>query len=325
MILKPSAENIKRAAELLQSGKLVAFPTETVYGLGANALNPAAVQNIFEVKGRPSSDPLIVHLYSAEQVSSVADLEDSDFILPRFNKLSKFWPGPLSIVLPKRDCVPSIVTAGLNSVAVRIPAHPVALELLKVSELPLAAPSANPFSYVSPTSAQHVEDQLGAKIELILDGGASSIGIESTVVSLVNDQVTILRPGAVTKEMLEKTLGEEVVVSSQKSEKAAPSPGMFEKHYSPRTRLAFRDEVDLSSFAGSIGLISFNEDFQDLPVEFHAVNTLSTSGNKDEIARNLYNAIREQDGLGLDLILIDRCDEAGIGMALMDRLRRAVT
>ncbi len=324
MIAPASPENIARAAKLLRKGKLVAFPTETVYGLGADATNDQAVREIFKVKGRPASDPLIVHLSSIENFEKLAD---TTLARTKLDKLARFWPGPLSVVLPKKDLVPESVTAGLGTVALRIPSHPVALELLRVSQIPIAAPSANPFCYVSPTEAKHVDDQLGKQIELILDGGPCQVGIESTVLSLVGSQPKILRPGLIHRELIEEALGECVSDGSKVTDAVAalPAPGMFEKHYSPKTRLRFSDEINPSELHGAIGLIKFREDFRELPYDFDAINTLSSDENPKEIAANLYKAIREQDLLGLDLILVDRCEEKGIGIALMDRLRRATS
>ena len=323
MILKPTTENIRTAAGVLRRGGLVAFPTETVYGLGADARNESAVMKLFEVKGRPASDPLIVHIHSPAQLESVADIERNSSLQRRVELLLPFWPGPLSLVLPRHPSIPPIIASGMKSVAVRIPAHPVAQELLRECGFPVAAPSANPFSYVSPTTAQHVEEQLGGKIDSILDGGTCQVGIESTVLSLVDDSAVILRPGAVTKEQLEEVLGAvELAGSSVKHDKL--SPGLLDKHYSPRTRVALRSEVDPSTLRGNVGLITFFETYEDLGYEFHAVHTLSAKGNPAEIAQNLYSALREQDNLGLDIILIDSCPEIGLGRAIMDRVRKAI-
>jgi L-threonylcarbamoyladenylate synthase len=218
---------IDQAAGLLRSGRLVAFPTETVYGLGANALDPAAVQRIFEAKGRPLSSPLIVHVARVEMARGLA------LVWPeKAEALAlKFWPGPLTIVVPKRDLIPDIVTAGLPSVGLRMPAHPLALELLKATGLPLAAPSANRFTQVSPTTAQHVRDGLGDAVDLVLDGGPCMVGIESTVLSLAGDTPRILRAGMISQPEIEAVIGPVEVGAG------AESPGQHPKHYSPRTRV----------------------------------------------------------------------------------------
>ena len=227
---------IDHAAELLRNGRLVAFPTETVYGLGANALDPAAVQRIFEAKGRPLTSPLIVHVPSIEMARELAAFwpEQAEVLAQHF------WPGPLTLVVPKQPSVPDIVTAGLPSVGLRMPAHPMALALLRASGLPLAAPSANRFTELSPTTAQHVRDGLGSAVDLILDGGPCTVGIESTVLSLTGPAPRILRYGMISQPDIESLIGS-VTVATAQSEAGAESPGQHPKHYSPRTPLILGD------------------------------------------------------------------------------------
>jgi len=227
-----SENEIKHAAELLRSGKLVAFPTETVYGLGANALDPIAVARVFEVKGRPSTSPVIVHVSNLEMIGRVASSwpEKARILADRF------WPGPLTLVVPKTANVPDIVTAGLTTVGVRMPAHPVALALIESAQIPVAAPSANRFTEISPTTAVHVRRSLGDRVDYILDGGPCQVGIESTVLSLVNEIPVLLRPGGISRQQIEELVG--LITSlEQPPQGAHPSPGMHPRHYSPHTAL----------------------------------------------------------------------------------------
>ena len=328
MICSPTAENIARAAQLIRAGELVAFPTETVYGLGAAATNDEAVRRIFEIKQRPLFNPLIVHVHSIEQIHALVPDDCSPSIRTRLDKLSVFWPGPLSVVIPRHDSISSLCSSGLPSVAVRIPSHPVGLAFLKACGVPVAAPSANSFMYVSPTTAAHVQDNLGARIPMILDGGACEVGIESTVLSLLNDPPTILRPGAITGHDIAVVLGLESIVQKEvvvpDTSHAQISPGLLAKHYSPHTKVAFRGDVAISDYPGRVGLISFqNADPQRYEYEYSHVITLSARGDLDEIATGLFSSLREMDKAALDLIIIDRCEERGIGVAIMDRLRRA--
>ena len=318
--LVPNPQNIRKAAQVLRAGGLVAFPTETVYGLGADARNDMAVRAIFQVKRRPSHDPLIVHILNFEALESVARV-DSAALREKLEKLSSFWPGPLSVVVPKLPHISSIVSAGLDSLAVRIPSHPVAQALLKECAFPIAAPSANMFNYVSPTTAKHVEEGLGDKVEIILDGGPSEIGLESTILSLLEDKPRLLRPGAVTLEQLEQTLGCKIEIAPHKN---IIAPGLLESHYAPRTPIAFRDSLQLELLPTKAGLISFSEtDATDTATRYSVVHTLSLRGDLEQVAAQLFSAIREQDKLGLELIVVDSCETSGIGRAIMDRLTRA--
>ena len=302
----------------------MAFPTETVYGLGANAFNAAAVNKIYAAKGRPANNPLIVHIASTEHIYEIVKVEPATRLADLLEKLKGFWPGPLSLVLPKRRAIPDSVTAGLKSVAVRIPDHPVALELLKAAGVPIAAPSANLSSYVSPTSAEHVLQSFGNKIPLIIDGGPCRIGLESTVLSLLEDLPRILRPGGVTREALELKIGPVLVNSGVSGAEPAHSPGMQAKHYSPKTKLIMRSELRPNQLRGLCGLIAFNQKaLNELKFPFVAVKILSPDGDLNAVAAGLFSALRSFDRKKLHLIVLDVCEESGLGAAIMDRIRRA--
>jgi L-threonylcarbamoyladenylate synthase len=305
---------IAEAARIIREGNLVAFPTETVYGLGADAGNPMAVARIFEVKARPRMDPLIIHVADMESAERYGYMPESARRLA-----TKFWPGPLTLVVEKRPSVPPIVTAGLETVAIRIPAHFAALDLLRTSGCGIAAPSANPFGYVSPTEARHVQEQLGDKIEMILDGGPCVIGLESTILSLTGSTPCIYRAGGTTIEDLESILGKLDVQTNVASRPQAP--GQLTKHYATRTRLdiATEDREDLkpNERAGLISMVPPND-----PSRYAAVEVLSPSGNLREVAANLFRALRQLDTQSLDRIIARPVREEGLGLAIMDRLRR---
>ena len=317
--------NIKYAASVIQGGGVVAFPTETVYGLGASVLNENAAKKIFEIKGRPSTNPLIVHLGSTEQLFVVAEPFTSKEE-QQLARLEKFWPGPLSVILRANASVPKIVTAGLSTVAVRIPSHPIAQKLIKESGVPIAAPSANRSGYVSPTTAQHVDDGLGHLVDIILDGGPCSIGLESTIVSLVATKPTLLRAGSVTAEELRDALGDiDVKITTiASSVERFIAPGQLKEHYAPTTPIILRGTVASSSYPRKVGLIAFC-DQSDASEKFdYSVRTkLSNTGDRLEIAQRLFSALRDFDKRGLDLIVVDTCDASGLGLAIMDRLERA--
>lgn len=325
MIVVSDPENISRAAALLAAGEVLAIPTETVYGLAANAFDESAVAKIFKIKGRPNNNPLIVHLCKFEQIAEVSTAFDSEKMRLQLEKLSQFWPGPLSVVIPKRSTIPDNVSAGLATVAVRIPGHSVALKLLQSCALPLAAPSANRSGYISPTSAQQVEDEIGDAVKLIIDGGACQVGIESTVLSLVTEQPTLLRPGAITIEQLSEVLDEQVAVYKQAKDSsvASPSPGLSYLHYAPITPLKFTEQIDFDKLPERSGLISFKPTQAELPTSISEQRCLSKSGNLDEVARRLFATLRELDQMQLNLIIIDNCPSDGLGKAIMDRLERA--
>ena len=303
------------AARLLQAGELVGIPTETVYGLAGNALNEAAVAKIFAVKNRPTFDPLIVH------TSSTALLEKLVLEIPVKARLlaAAFMPGPLTLLLPKKDLIPDLVTAGSPLVAVRIPKHPMALALLQKLDFPIAAPSANPFGYISPTTAQHVAQQLGSKIPYILDGGACTVGLESTIVGFENDEAILFRKGGIPVEAIEKIIGKVSVRAHSSSQPQAP--GMLQSHYAPRVPLILGDIAHLiAQHKGKkIGILSFQKDYSSA---YPAV-TLSPDGNFEEAARRLFAGMRYLDSLPLEFILAELVPEESLGSAINDRLRRA--
>jgi L-threonylcarbamoyladenylate synthase len=306
------------AVELLREGEIVALPTETVYGLAADALNPIAVAKIFEAKERPRFDPLIVHLPSRELLEKIVELpaDDRQLVL---KVVDKFWPGPFSIVLPKREIIPEIVTAGLDTVAVRISAHPVFFEIVRAFGQPLAAPSANRFGRISPTTSQHVLDELDGRIPLIIDAGPTPHGIESTIITIRDGKIDILRRGPVTAEQLSEFGETDIVAPAGK----VSVPGQLPSHYAPKTPLRLVDNVELSSVQKDqrVGLLAWN------PVEsenrFMAVRRLSEQQDLREAAGNLFRYLRELDQADVDLILAERVPPRGLGAAIMDRLQRA--
>lgn len=311
--------DLHAAADLLRCGATVAIPTETVYGLAANAFDPEAVLRIFTTKARPSFDPLIVHIGRMEQLGCVVrELPHGAGSL-----MKAFWPGPLTLVLPKRPEVPDIVTSGLDTVGVRMPTHPMTLELLSKLDFPLAAPSANPFGYVSPTTAQHVADQLGERIPFILDGGPCEVGVESTIIGWEAGQGSpegawyLYRPGGIAVEAIEEVIG----TLGTKAPKLHPvAPGMLESHYAPRKPMYVGDINDLMRVHSGhrIGLITFST-----PFPAHRSEVLSPSGDLNEAARRLFAVLRALDHSDCDLILAERFPEEGLGRAINDRLRRA--
>jgi L-threonylcarbamoyladenylate synthase len=307
-------KDIKKAKELLQAGELVAIPTETVYGLAGNALNSTAVLKIFKVKDRPEFDPLIVHvpsLFAAERyVDHIPDLA--------VRLANKFWPGPLTILLKKKNLIPDLVTSGLDTVGLRCPDHAITRELLESLDFPLAAPSANPFGYVSPTTALHVQDQLGQKIEYILDGGSSRVGIESTIVGFENKSPVVYRMGGVSIEALEESIGKvEVQINAASNPKA---PGQLKSHYAPSKKIILGNIEELLQKypAHCTSILSFKNDYNS-PQQI----ILSPSGSLDEAAQNLFASLRALDKLPADVILAELLPEKGIGRAINDRLRRA--
>ena len=308
-------DRIKRAATILRKGGVVAFPTETVYGLGANVFDAAAVARIFEIKGRPRFDPLIVHVSDLQQAESLF----ADFPANVRGLARRFWPGPLTLVLPKRRKVPDIVTAGLPTVAVRMPDHPMALPLIRETGTPLAAPSANPFGRVSPTTVEHVRKQLGRDVDLVLDGGPCRVGIESTILSFVDSTPALLRAGGAAIEDIEAIVGP--VLRPSRSPGRPTAPGQLRQHYAPRTPLVFSADADLRMNRWRIGLLSFREPAS--MTGFAAVEVLSPCGDLREAAANLFASLHRLDDLDLDVIVADAVPDTGLGLAINDRLRRA--
>lgn len=313
-LAKANRETISAAAETIRSGGLVAFPTETVYGLGADGLNPIAVAKIFEAKKRPAFNPLILHIAEKDSLKKFASFYSKKVEL----LIEKFWPGPLTLVLPKTDIVPDIVTSGNPTVAVRMPDHPVALQLIKASGTAIAAPSANRFGHLSPTEASHVAKYLGDKVDIILDGGKCKVGVESTIVQFHEDKFYLLRPGGLSKEEIEKVIGplEKGKVDINKPS----SPGQLPFHYSPHTPLKFWNEKLLDP-KKNIGALFFSQAKTDF--KFSAMKILSNKKDLREAAANLFSFLHELEKENLDLILVEPVEEKGLGIAIMDRLRKA--
>jgi L-threonylcarbamoyladenylate synthase len=307
-------ETIKQAAKIIRRGGLVAFPTETVYGLGADAGNPQAVARIFEVKARPRIDPVIVHV---EDMQAARRYGIFPAVADRL--MSQFWPGPLTLIVEKKASVPDIVTAGLDTVAIRVPSHPAALALIRECGCGIAAPSANPFGYVSPTEAWHVAAQLGNSIDMVLDGGPCTVGIESTILSLAGSVPCVLRAGGTAIEDLESILGKlDVFVGTAPRPQA---PGQLKRHYATQTALEIVDEAAETIAVGEkIGLLCLIPPQN--PRIYAEVEVLSPEGNLREAAANLFRALRRLDTLSLDRILARPVREEGLGLAIMDRLRR---
>lgn len=314
MLVNASPEQLDRAAATLRDGGVVAFPTETVYGLGADAFDATAVARIFEIKGRPAFDPLIVHVLDEAMLERVAGA-----IPPAAAKLAaRFWPGPLTLVLPKRPEVPAIVTAGLNTVAVRMPAHPVARALLERVARPLAAPSANPFGYLSPTRGEHVARMLGERVDLILDGGSAEIGLESTIVRFT-DRPELLRRGAIPAEEIEAISGT-LHAPDAEAATAPLSPGRLAQHYAPATpiRIVEFDRVQPDERAGAAALA-----FDRAPAGYAHVQVLSKRSELREAASRFFECLHELDGVRAVRIDAEPLPEVGLGAAMMERLRRA--
>lgn len=315
-----TARNLATLAAALRRGELVGVPTETVYGLAANALDARACRSIFRAKGRPTADPLIVHIHRLPQLDEIATSNAAA------QKLAKaFWPGPLTIVLPKKAIVPDIVSAGLPSVAVRMPRHPLFRKLIKLAGTPLAAPSANPFGYVSPTSAAHVMAGLGTKISHILDGGPSHIGVESTIVDLRDERAPrLLRPGAITREQLEHALGIAVSTSKRAAKsRAQVSPGLLKRHYSPRTPSILHDKISPEKAKRSAVSEAWLFVTKPPGVSGENIFWLDARGDLRGAARRLFSKLRQIDGRGFSKLHLERAQGGGIGDAINDRLQRA--
>ncbi len=312
-------QDLAKAAAFLRDGELVAIPTETVYGLAGNALNTDAVLKIYETKKRPSFDPLIVHVGELEQAYALVKEFPEEL-----KKLAlEFWPGPLTLLLPKQSLVPDLVTSGLDTVGIRVPNHPLTRELLLNINLPLAAPSANPFGYISPTKASHVLDQLGGEIPYVLDGGDCQVGLESTIVGLEQGQVIVYRLGGIPIQEVEKLAGPLLILPQSSSNPKAP--GMLKSHYAPKTPILLGNLDDMarnySSKGIPFGVLSFCASYEEYSP--HRQILLSQKGDFSEAARNLFAAMRELDNAGLQVILAEELPEENLGKAINDRLRRA--
>jgi L-threonylcarbamoyladenylate synthase len=301
----------RRAAEALARGEIVAFPTETVYGLGANALDARAVARVFAAKERPRFNPLIVH------VPGIAMAAEYGLLNATARRLAEaFWPGPLSLVLKRRSTsgIADLVAAGLETIALRAPAHPIARALLAAAELPIAAPSANRSGRISPTTAAHVEEELGDLPAMILDGGPCPFGIESTVVRVIGDRPALLRPGALPREAIELVLGAPLAAAT--ADHRGASPGQLASHYAPSTRL----RLDATSAGPNEVLLAFG---RDVPQGARATVNLSASGNLEEAAANLFASLRKLDQAGAETIAVMKIPAHGLGEAINDRLQRA--
>jgi L-threonylcarbamoyladenylate synthase len=310
--------DILKAAGILRSGGLVAIPTETVYGLAANALNADAVAGIFKAKNRPFFDPLIVHIHSISECEKYAENIPEAAI----HLAENLWPGPLTIVLPKKEIIPDLVTAGNDSVGLRVPDHSMTLSLLKELDFPLAAPSANPFGYISPTSALHVQQQLGNEIDYILDGGPCKVGLESTIVRFTEEIPEVLRLGGTSPEILKKWLGNFTEHLNQNSDPTAP--GQLDKHYSPHTKIyliEFGSEIPEQFRAKNIALLRFNAYASGYSKEHQYI--LSESNDTKEAAIHLFEFLRILDQKKYAGIVAEMVPEKGLGRAINDRLKRA--
>ncbi len=327
LCLPADEQSLRMAADLFRQGELVAFPTETVYGLGANAMNEAAVRRIFDAKNRPADNPLIVHVACAEQLDELCEVNGNAKKL-----MAAYWPGPLTLLLPRKAAVPDVVTAGLASVGVRMPSHPVAHEMLKICGLPIAAPSANRSTRPSPTTAQHVMEDMNGRIPLILDGGACDVGVESTVLDLTHETPVVLRPGAVTPAMIAQVCGSVSVADSVmrplKEGEAAPSPGMRHKHYAPRGKMTIlrgdeqrvietvKKAYDASENACILAMTRHVAAYGDRRV-------MDMGANDAEIAHNIFALLRQADALHIDRLFAEGVDSTDVGLAVMNRMARA--
>ncbi len=311
----PPWTSVSEAARLLKEGEVVAIPTETVYGLAGNAFEPKALAKIFAAKERPTFDPLIVHIADIAQLTDIAkDIPDSAYKLAE-----AYWPGPMTIILPKKDCIPDLCTSALPSVAVRFPSHPIAQAIIRESGLPLAAPSANLFKHVSPTTAEHVAAQLADRIAGIVDGGPCSVGVESSIISLVGEP-TVMRPGAITPEMFKAILGEvKIKESTSKPGQPMLAPGQCDTHYRPQVPLYYGEVPAGYTLPEHTVRIAFGSQAGPIP----ATVNLSATGDMVEATSKLYAFMHDLDKSEYDLILVDPIPNKGIGIALNDRLKRA--
>ncbi|WP_178987307.1 L-threonylcarbamoyladenylate synthase [Winogradskyella schleiferi] len=320
------SKDVSKAVALLNADEIVAIPTETVYGLAGNIYSEKAIKAIFETKKRPFFNPLIVHIPSIDSLNSIVE-----YVPEKAQLLAEaFWPGPVTLVLKKKNTIPDLITAGKDTVAVRVPNHPITLELLNQLNFPLAAPSANPFSSISPTTAQHVETYFKDQIKMVLDGGACTSGIESTIIGFENDEPIIYRLGSTALEDIERIVGKikiknSVAEQSRSKKNIAPdAPGMLERHYAPKTKTILTENISklLPIYKGKrIGLITFQNEIEDNSVEVQIA--LSKTGNLTESASNLYDVLHQLDKMHLDIIIAERMPDYGLGKSINDRLQRA--
>lgn len=312
------SNDISKGVYYLSKNDVVAIPTETVYGLAGNIHSEKAIKRIFEVKQRPLFNPLIVHLYAIEQIEEIArEFPPQAKLLARH-----FWPGPLTLILKKQPTVSNLITAGKDTVAVRIPAHPVTLALLKQLPFPIAAPSANPFNRISPTKSSHVEGYFKNTIPMILEGGACRKGIESTIVGFEDNEVIVYRLGSLALKEIEQVVGK--VELKNKKETAPNAPGMLAKHYAPKTKTYLVDDVKefLANYTNvSVGVLKYKDSIESEVIK--QVELLSPTGDLNEAAANLYSALHSLDQLALDMIVAERFPDNGLGKSINDRLERA--
>jgi L-threonylcarbamoyladenylate synthase len=311
--------NIEIAKQLLEKGELVAIPTETVYGLAGNALNEMAVLKIFKVKDRPQFDPLIVHVASLEKAKELV----VEFPENAERLAAQFWPGPLTLLLKKKSHIPDLVTSGLDTVGVRCPNHELTRTLLQQLAFPLAAPSANPFGYISPTRPEHVNEQLGDKIKYVLDGGECVVGIESTIVGFEDDLPVVYRLGGLSVEQIESVVGKVRVQLNTSSNPQAP--GQLKSHYAPKKKMMLGDLAELIHDYGTerVGVLTFQKQIPQVALNNQL--TLSPAGNIEEAAQRLFASLRALDKKDVDIILAEEVPDLGLGKAINDRLRRAAT
>ncbi len=310
--------DLSKAIELLNNEELVAIPTETVYGLAGNIFSEKAVKAIFETKERPFFNPLIVHIPNIEYLETIVEA------IPEKAKLlaEAFWPGPITLVLKKKSIIPDLITGGKDTVAVRIPNHPLTLELLNQLEFPLAAPSANPFNRISPTKAEHVENYFKDKIQMVLDGGACKSGIESTIIGFENGEPIIYRLGSTSVEAIEAVVG--TIEVKNKKEVAPEAPGMLERHYAPKTKTILTTNIAeaVETYKDlKIGLLTYNDILNDDAIAYKIV--LSEGKNLEEAASKLYDALHQLDQQQLDIIIAEQLPDYGLGKSINDRLQRA--
>jgi L-threonylcarbamoyladenylate synthase len=312
------SNDISKVIEILNNEDIVAIPTETVYGLAGNIYSEKAIRKIFQVKQRPFFNPLIVHIQSIDKIEEVV----SEFPA-KAQKLAKaFWPGSLTLILPKKSNIPDIITAGKDTVGVRVPNHPVTLSLLKQLSFPLAAPSANPFNRISPTSSLHVEGYFKNRISMILEGGECKNGIESTIIGFKNNEALLYRLGSISIEEIEKIIGK--IQIKNKNDTTPNAPGMLAKHYAPRTKMYLVDDVEkfIKHFINKkIGILRFKDEMNTSSIEH--LEVLSKSGDLKEAASKLYNTLHKLDRLNLDIIVAERFPDFGLGKSINDRLERA--
>ncbi len=313
-------KDLNKALEVLHQGKLVAIPTETVYGLAGNAFNEKAIASIFALKQRPTSNPLIVHIKSIKDLEKVAEnIPYKAYILAEH-----FWPGPLTLLLPKRPIIPSLVTAGNSTVAVRVPDHPMTIELLDKLDFPLVAPSANPYGSISPTTPSHVERYFDSELEVILDGGACRKGIESTIIGFENEEVIVYRLGTLPIDEIEKLVGKVRIKNANSSSPEAP--GMDKRHYAPNKISYLTDDVFQFIKANklqNVGVISYRYEIACSNIAKQVI--LSPKGNLEEASRNLYNAMHELDLSTVNCIVFETMPKEGLGLTINDKLQRATT